>query len=96
MFPLYADIYVKLNVTAKSKSDVVPFGKIVLKNQNKIWLPIEDSAVLVFLSLSLMSWRSASRSLPSGFSSFTATKKMKMMRMTMEIITCYRLYNQTV
>lgn len=26
--------------------------------------------MLVFLSLSLMSWRSASRSLPSGFSSF--------------------------
>lgn len=39
---------------------------------------MDDSAVLVFLSLSLMSWRSASRSLPSGFSSFEATHKMMM------------------
>lgn len=37
---------------------------------------MDDSAVLVFLSLSLMSWRSASRSLPSGFSSFDATDAM--------------------
>lgn len=36
---------------------------------------MEDSAVLVFLSLSLMSWRSASRSFPSGFSSFDAADK---------------------
>lgn len=39
---------------------------------------MDDSAVLVFLSLSLMSWRSASRSFPSGFSSFEATHKMMM------------------
>lgn len=38
---------------------------------------MDDSAVLVFLSLSLMSWRSASRSLLSGFSSFAAVKKTK-------------------
>lgn len=38
-------------------------------------LPMEDSPVLVFLSLSLMSWRSASRSLSSGFSSFDAADR---------------------
>lgn len=41
-------------------------------------LPMEDSAVLVFLSLSLMSWRSASKSLVSSFSSFDATDKNMM------------------
>lgn len=60
--------------SVKTELDVGLFAKIPLK---KTQLPIEDSAVLVFLSLSLMSWRSASRSLSSGFSSFTAAKKMK-------------------
>ena len=56
-------------------SEKVSFGAeyIVLRVcvRMSVELPIEDSAVLVFLSLSLISCRSESRSRSSGFSSFT-------------------------
>lgn len=49
-------------------------GLLLAVNVTKASLPMEDSAVLVFLSLSLMSWRSASRSLSSDLSSLDAAQ----------------------